>query len=114
MLTKDERKFLESIREQLDDEQKEAFDEMSDEEKKELLRQTNKTASSPKTRIQLIREMSCWEFVKANSQEYGPINAAGAWLLIRMFGTKKGCGCLILLILIGIIVIIIAANAANS
>ena len=113
MLTKDERKFLESIREQLDDEQKEAFDEMSDEEKKELLRQTNKSASSPKTRIQLIREMSCWEFVKANAKD-GPIEAALVWLIFRMFGTKKGCGCLILLILIGIIVIIIAANAANS
>lgn len=111
MLTKEERKFLEAIREQLDDDQKRDFDEMSDEEKKELLKQTNKMASSPKTRIQIIREMPCWEFVKGYGQD-GPLGAALAWLIIRMFGTKKGCGCLILLIIIGIV--IIAAIAANT
>jgi hypothetical protein len=109
MLTKEEKKFLEAIREQLDDDQKADFDAMSDEEKKELLKQTNKIASNPKTRIQIIREMSCWEFVKGYGHD-GPIGAALVWLIIRMTATKKGC--LTLLIIVGVLLIIgvIGAN----
>ena len=103
MLTKEEKKFLEAVRAQLDDDQKEDFDAMSDEEKKELLKQTNKIASNPKTRIQIIREMPCWEFVKGYGQD-GPIGAALAWLIIRMTATKKGC--LTLLIIIGVLLLL--------
>lgn len=109
ILTKEEKQFLEAIRAQMNDEEKETFDEMSDEEKKELLRQTNKIASSPKSRIQIIREMSCWEFVKGYGHE-GPMEAALAWLIIRMTGTKKGCLTLLIIVGVAVIAVMIAAN----
>ena len=90
---------------------------MSDEEKKELVKEAKKeiekarkevNPDSIRGRIQIIREMSCGEFVRENAKD-GPLGAALVWLIFRMTATKKGC--LTLLIIVAVIAIAIAIGA---
>ena len=112
MLTKEEKKLLNALKEQMDDEQKEALSEASEEDIKELLKEAKNEMeeidpNSFSGRMKMIRSMSGGEFVKATGGKE-PISAALAWVLLRIFGTKKGCGCLIVIILTAIIAFAIA------
>lgn len=111
MLTREEKEILDAFKEQMDDEQKAALDEMSDAEKKELVKEAKEKIGKlqeefdPDTfkgRLNLMRQMSCKEFVK----EYGennPIQAALLWLIIHKLGFKKGC---LTLLIIGVVFLI--------
>lgn len=116
MLTREEKEILNALREHMDDEQREAFDEMSEAEKKEFVKEAKKEIDglqqdfAPDTfkgRINAMRhemrQMSCSEFV----EEYGennPIQAALLWLIIHKLGFKKGC---LTLLIIGVVFLII-------
>jgi hypothetical protein len=118
MLTSEEKEILDTLKEHMDDEQKEALDEMSDAEKKELVKEAKKeiekarkeyNPDSTKGRFKMIREMSYGAFLR----EYGGKSFIGAsvlWLVLRMTRTKAGC--LTLLVIVAVIAIAIA-RAAN-
>jgi hypothetical protein len=100
MLTAQEKRMLDAARAQMDAEQRAAFDELSDDEKKELLGQVEtearRTYGSSTGRLQMVRSMSCGEFVRAYS-EHGLLEAFLAWVFLRMIGTKAGCLTLIVI-----------------
>ena len=112
MLTREEKEILDALKEQMDDEQKAALDEMSDADKKEFVKEANKMIDKAKEefdpdtfkgRLNLMRQMSCKEFVNAYGDK-GPIGAALLWLIINKLGFKKGC---LTLLIIGVVFLII-------
>lgn len=85
MLTREEKEILKAIRGQLDAEQREAFDEMSDEEKKELVKEAKKEMAKQGGggrahsegclgRLRAIRDCP-WREVLSDDGEYGGENA---------------------------------------
>ena len=114
MLTQDEKELLDALKEQMDDEQREALDAMSDEEKEELLMEAkqemrNTSEEEPEERsdsarglIRKMRKMSFKDFLATYGKK-GIVSAALFYLVIKMTQTKKGCAWLV-----GIVFVVIA------
>lgn len=115
MLTREEKEILDAFKEQMDDEQKAALDEMSDAEKKELVKEAKEKIGKlqaefdPDTfkgRLNLmrqeLRQMSCGEFVDTYCDK-SPLGGALLWLIFHKLGFKKGC---LTLLIIGVVFLI--------
>lgn len=128
MLTSEEKEMLNTIREQMDDEQRKAFDAMSDAEKKAVLEEVkNQWNNLPedekraamqgghaswentKGQIRRLQDMPFGEFM----MEYGGkgiLSAPFIWLFLKMTRTKAGCGCLIVLVILAVILLAAMVN----
>ncbi|MBQ7251655.1 MAG: hypothetical protein IJS32_03530 [Kiritimatiellae bacterium] len=125
MLTSEEKEILDAMREHLDGEQKEAFDGLSDAEKKELAKEARKEMakqmeghrSGPEGftgRMRRLRDCP-WREVFLDGGEFNDQNCvttAVVKLLLKIGSTKVGCGCLIA-IAIAIVIFIILINIAQ-
>ena len=113
------------MREQLDGEQKEAFDGLSDAEKKELVKEAKKEMSKQMegqrsgpegftSRMRRLRDCP-WREVLLDGGEFNggnPVLAAVVKLLLKTGSTKVGCGCLIVIAIV-IVIFIILINIAQ-
>ena len=123
MLTSEEKEILNAMREHLDGEQQEAFDELSDDEKKELVKEAKKEMSKQMggqgagpegctSRMRRLRDCP-WREVLLDGGEFNggnPVLAAVVKLLLKIGSTKMGCGCLIVIAIAIIIVIAVGSN----
>lgn len=123
MLTSEEKEILEAMREHLDGEQKEAFDELSDAEKKELVKEAKKEmskqmggqGSGPEgctSRMRRLRDCP-WSEVFLDGGEFNDkncVSTAIVKLLLKIGSTKVGC---VFLIVIAIAIIIVIAVGSN-
>ena len=123
MLTNEEKEILDAMREHLDGEQKEAFDELSDAEKKELVKEAKKEMSKQMggqgsgregftSRMRRLRDCP-WREVFLDGGEFNDQNCvttAVVKLLLKIGSTKVGCGCLIVIAIAIAIVIAVGSN----
>lgn len=120
MLTSEEKEILDAMREHLDGEQRGAFDELSDDEKKELVKEAKKEMakqmggqrSGPEgcmSRMRRLRDCP-WSEVFFGD-EFGGENCVTSAVvkLLLIMGSTKG-GRIILVVIAIIIAIVIAAN----
>jgi len=99
MLTREEKELLKALKKHMNDEEKEAIDEMSEEDIKDFLAEADKEIRKEmKTRAsqkgQSEDDMGFWEYINENGSESFIGAALAYW-----FKKKPGCGCLVLLII---------------
>lgn len=130
MLTSEEKEMLNALRQEMDDEQREAFDEMSDAEKKALLEEAQNqwnnmsegerreamkgghaSWENTKGQFRRLQDMSLGEFMhEFGATKSGPLGALFWWLILKMTRTKAGCGCLIVLVVLAVILLAAMVN----
>lgn len=113
MLTREERELLNAARSQMSAEERADFDELSEEEQKEVLNGALNAAQeemdTPKSRQPTIRDMSFADYVREHGQE-GPLGPI-FFLLFKLLGPKVGC---MILIVLAVAVAIFVWNAMNN